>query len=100
MSNENIVNFNKPSDPNERREIADTVAMGVPISLSDGSALEVTAEGLGFTDMEAAINMRDWLDRACEAQGAKRLGSGIGFGQADIDIELEGCRFSVSIRPL
>lgn len=62
--------------------------------------MEVTADGLGFTDMEAALNMRDWLERACEAAGGKRVAGGIGFGQADIDIELEGCRFNISIRPL
>jgi hypothetical protein len=43
--------------------------------------------------------MRDWLERACEAAGGKRVAGGIGFGQADIDIELEGCRFNISIRP-
>jgi hypothetical protein len=57
-------------------------------------------EGLGFEDMEAAFNMRDWLQKAREEKGAKMVGGGFGFGQADIDIELEGCRYNVSIRPL
>lgn len=100
MSSDKVIEFKKAGDPNVRQKIADEVMTGVPITLSNGGALEVTAEGLGFTDMEAALNMRDWLERACEAAGAKRFGGGIGFGQADIDINLEGCRFNVSIRPL
>lgn len=35
-----------------------------------------------------------------EYRGAKCIGGGIGCGQADLDIELEGQKFSVSIRPL
>jgi hypothetical protein len=51
-------------------------------------------------DVEAFFNMRDWLQKACEAQGAKMVGGGVGMGQADIDIELDGCRYSISIKPL
>lgn len=51
-------------------------------------------------DIEAFFNMRDWLKSACEAKGAKMVGGGVGCGQADIDIELEGARFNVSIKPL
>lgn len=56
--------------------------------------------GLASMDVEAFLNMRDWLQRACEAKGAKMTGGGIGCGQADIDIELEGCHYNISIRPL
>ena len=55
---------------------------------------------LNEMDVEAFINARDWLQKALEAQGAARIGAGVGLGQADIDIELEGARFNVSIRPL
>lgn len=51
-------------------------------------------------DVEAFFNMRDWLQKACEAQGGKMVGGGVGMGQTDIDIELEGCRYNISIRPL
>ena len=51
-------------------------------------------------DVEAFINMRDWLEKALTAHGAKVDGSGIGAGRADISIELDGCRFNVAIRPL
>lgn len=51
-------------------------------------------------DVEAFFNMRDWLTTAVEAKGAVRKGGGIGCGQADIDIELDGCRYNISIRPL
>ena len=51
-------------------------------------------------DTEAFFNMREWLQKACEAKGAKMTGGGIGMGQADIDIELDGCRYNISIKPL
>jgi hypothetical protein len=52
-------------------------------------------------DVEAFLNMREWLEKALYAAGAKPGGgSGIGLGQADIDIELDGCRYNVSIKPL
>lgn len=57
-----------------------------------------SANPLGFQDIEAAANMRDWLERA-ERHGAAVVGSGLGCGQADIEILIEGCRFDVSIRP-
>lgn len=55
---------------------------------------------VGISDPEAYFNMRGWLQRACEAAGARIDGAGIGGGQADIDIVLEGHRYNVSIRPL
>lgn len=51
-------------------------------------------------DVEAFFNMRDWLTKAVEANGATKVGGGIGCGQADIDIELDGSRYNISIRPL
>lgn len=51
-------------------------------------------------DVEAFFNMRDWLKKAVEAQGAKMTGGGIGMGQADIDVDLDGYRYNISIRPL
>ena len=56
--------------------------------------------GLASMDVEAFLNMRDWLQSAIEAKGAKMDGAGIGCGQADISFALDGCRYSVSIRPL
>lgn len=51
-------------------------------------------------DTEAFFNMRDWLRSACEAAGARFTGGGIGMGQADIDVEMDGCRYNISIKPL
>ena len=53
---------------------------------------------LGFADMEAAFNMRAWLQKACEAQGAKMTGGGFGGGVADISIELEGHNYWLTIK--
>lgn len=55
--------------------------------------------GLASMDVEAFLNMRNWLQDAIESKGAKIWGAGIGCGQADISFELEGCAYSVSIRP-
>jgi hypothetical protein len=46
------------------------------------------------------LEVRNWLKDAVEAKGALVDGSGVGFGQADIDIELNGSRYNVSIKPL
>lgn len=54
----------------------------------------------GCDDTEAFLNMRGWLQSALEAKGAKMIGGGMGCGEADIDVELEGCKFNVSIRPI
>lgn len=51
-------------------------------------------------DVEAFMNIRTWVQHACEAQGAKMTGAGIGLGQADLDIEIEGHVYNISIRPL
>lgn len=51
-------------------------------------------------DVEAFFNMRNWLQKAFEAQGGKMVGGGVGMGQADIDVELYGCRYNISIKPL
>lgn len=45
------------------------------------------------------LNMREWLTIACENAGAAFTGGGIGMGEADIDIMLQGHKFNVRIRP-
>lgn len=100
MSDDKVIGFPKPTNPGPaQREIVDGM-IGNAIDIGEGQIVEITAEGLGFTDMEAAINMRGWLQDACEAKGAKIVGSGYGFGQGDLDLEIEGFRYNVSIRPL
>jgi hypothetical protein len=60
-----------------------------------------TSEG-GFEsmDVEAFFNMRGWLQSACEAKGARMTGGGMGCGVADIDIELDGHHYNITIKPL
>ena len=50
-------------------------------------------------DVEAAYNMRHWVQRALEAKGAKITGGGIGCGGGDLDFEVEGYKFNVWIAP-
>lgn len=73
--------------------ISDMAATGEP-------SMDPNAQPLSAMDVEAFLGMRDWLERALAAQGAKTAGAGIGCGQADLDIELDGHRYNVSIRPL
>ena len=56
--------------------------------------------GLEDMDLEAFLNMRDWLEGALTQSGAIIEGAGIGGDQADVSFSLEGMRYSVSIRPL
>lgn len=51
-------------------------------------------------DTEAFFNLREWLSKAVEAKGAEVTGAGIGGGQADIDIKLEGFQYNISIKPI
>ena len=55
---------------------------------------------IGDMDVEAFYNLREWLEKAITEAGAKVDGAGIGGGQADISFDLEGMRYSVSIKPL
>jgi hypothetical protein len=75
----------------------------IPINMPEGVPMISGEQPLGFDsadEIEPAFNMRAWVQSACEAKGAKMVGGGIGFGQADIDIELEGHRYNISIRAL
>lgn len=53
-----------------------------------------------FGDPEVMLNAREWLQKACEAKGARFTGGGIGMGESDIDIELEGCHFNIRMKPI
>ena len=84
-------------DPNVYGTAAPTIECNLPCgpgAPEPGSGIE------GIDDTEAFFNMRGWLQKACEAAGARKTGGGIGCGQADIDIELEGHHYNISIRPL
>lgn len=71
-------------------------------SRAPATAAESTQFGMAIHEMDVAafFNMRDWLQNAVEAKGARMIGGGLGLGQADIDIELEGMPYNISIRPL
>lgn len=53
-----------------------------------------------FGDPLSLWNSRKWLQEACEAKGAKFTGGGCGFGEADIDIILEGHEYHLTIKPV
>ena len=46
------------------------------------------------------INLRDWLRAALESAGGQTTGSGVGCNFVDIELELQGCRFDVTIKPI
>jgi hypothetical protein len=53
-----------------------------------------------FGDPVQLFNMLDWLQKVVEAAGAKMTGGSCGMGEADIDVELEGHQFNITIKPL
>lgn len=57
----------------------------------------------GTLDLESLFNLRAWVQAAVEAKGAKVIGAGVGvggpLGLADIDVEIDGFRFNLEIRP-
>lgn len=71
-----------------------------PAPVSPVPAKVELAGAVSFGDPETLLNSREWLQAALEAKGATITGGGIGCGQADLGIELEGCPFTVSIRPI
>jgi hypothetical protein len=91
MTDDTIIPFAIPGNPN---------IIPIPVNLPEMAGFGTEEGGLASMDVTAFLNMRDWVQSACEAKGAKMVGGGIGCGQADIDIELEGCRYNISIRPL
>lgn len=66
------------------------------MSTKENSAtpVEITGEP-GSTEL--LLSVRRWLHQAVESQGAAVTGSGVGFGQADVRIVVDGRRFTVSI---
>lgn len=54
---------------------------------------------LSEMDVEAFLNMRTWFEDAIKAKGGRITDGGMGFGRADIGVEIDGCGYSVSIRP-
>ncbi len=56
-------------------------------------------KALSKMDIEAFLNMRDWFETAITNHGGKIIDGGMGVGKADIGVELDGCEFSVQIRP-
>ena len=87
-----------PCSPNYKTPDDHKVAKAEP-EVVDGVSPPATGD-LGFTDIEAALNMRDWLQRAIEMSGAKIEGGGMGCGAGDLWFNLDGCTFFVSIKPV
>lgn len=93
--------------PEQRQEVLDKIdaindalvqQIMIPCNLPEGLEKLVLAEGFG--DPMQLLNMRQWFQEACEAKGGKRKGGGIGMGAADLDIEIEGHMYHVSIQPI
>lgn len=53
----------------------------------------------GFGDPQKLLAARNWLASALRDAGAEAYSAGIGCGQADIDIKINGLSYNVSIRP-
>ena len=55
---------------------------------------------LSDMDIEAAFNIRKWLQDSVEKSGAEVVGKGVGMGVSDLDIVLEGFTYNIAIKPL
>lgn len=96
-------NTGSAANPEDRPSEGGPVSVGLPATSPTDlppSADYPFGYALQDMDVEAFFNMRGWLQKAVEAQGAKMTGGGVGMGQADIDIELDGCAYNISIKPL
>jgi len=89
----NVAPFRKAETQAARRENG----IGVSQNTSLPQAIELHPD---FGDTESMFNMRDWLQKALEAKGAKKTGAGCGMGECDIDIEIDGYKFNVRIKPI
>lgn len=56
-------------------------------------------ETLDEMDLEAFLNIRNWMEEAITDKGGTITDAGIGMGRADLGFELEGMIFSVQIKP-
>lgn len=70
------------------------IPVNLPEGLDEASLDDFRAENAGI------FEIRKWLQEAVEAQGARFTGGGCGGGEADIDIELDGARYNIVIKPL
>lgn len=119
---DNIIPFNNPNLPNYNEKAAEDIfpphpasnclassqGLGLQNQFSQG-ALNLCTNGpsnfgqIGmhpsFGDTERMINMRNWLEKALVAQGAKINGGGMGMGQVDLEFTLEGHKFQVNLSP-
>lgn len=66
---------------------------------ADTEAPKHTPTQLEEMDIEAFLNLRDWVGNALSSQGAKITDAGMGFGCADIGITLEGMPYGIQIKP-
>lgn len=56
-------------------------------------------ETLDEMDLEAFLNIRDWMEDAIKSKGGVITDAGIGMGKADLGFELDGAPFGVQIKP-
>lgn len=54
---------------------------------------------LSEMDIEAFLNLRNWLEEAIKAAGAEVTDAGMGGGRADIGFRLDGAQFGLSVWP-
>jgi hypothetical protein len=90
-----IVEFKPPQDPRDQKAV-------IPVNLPDIPVMGFGSPEGGLADMdpEVFLNIRDWVRRACEARGARFTGGGYGCGVCDLDIEIEGHHYNITIKPL
>lgn len=73
---------------------------------NDNKTIDMPSQSFADLDLDALFNIREWVSAAVKAKGAKVIGAGIGvdpsqpLGLADIQFEVDGCEFNLTIRPI
>lgn len=81
---------NQPGNPN----------VALTELLTSPSGFGTDEGGLASMDVETFLSIRNWVSDACTAKGATFLGGGVGCGVADLQIEIEGFEYNITIKPL
>lgn len=74
------------------------------MSNQDEAVLVNLPEGISFQADElmqqslSLLSVRDEIMNALEAKGFKRVGSGFGMGEADLDMEFQGRVFNICLK--
>lgn len=67
----------------------------------EGPPQQPVAGGMDVNgDVEAMLNLRDWIENILKSNGCTITGSGMGFGGADLWFAHQGAEFFLTVKPV